>query len=184
MRGCFLTLLAVGGCPSFLFAATPRIIVDTDPPNPTAIVSQNFSFSADGLGGGDFSFQNASGVYWHELLFTATLPDFTAITCGPGPFVTCTIATTAETNGFLYSIMFGPTAAGGIPNSGLFSINLNDSGTEPGGSGSWGSGNGFSARANDVAPEPSSFWLALAGLLAFGAVAFRRHLTNALRIAS
>lgn len=180
-------LLAVA-FPLTLAASNPHIILNGDPPDPTVLVSQNFTFGADSLGGGDFSFDNESGADWRSLVVTATLPDLTAITCGPGPFVTCTIATTPVGNAFLYNIVFGPTATGGIPNHGLFSIDLNDEGTDPGGVGSWGAGTDFSGKANTVtdpsAPEPASVALASLGMFGLAGFAIRRHRVSASRIPS
>lgn len=186
--GSHLSALLAVAFPLTLAASNPHIILNGDPPDPTILVNQNFTFGADNLGGGDFSFENQSGVNWTSLVVSATLPDLTAITCGPGPFVTCTISTTPVGNDFLYNIIFGPAATGGIPNNGLFSIDLNDSGTDPGGVGSWGPGTDFSAKANTVAdpsaPEPASLALASLGMLGFAAIAVRRRRLNAGRIPS
>ncbi len=158
-------------------ASNPHIIINGDPPNPTILVGENFTFGANNLGGGDFSFQNESGVNWQSLVVTATLPDLTAITCGPGPFVTCTVAATAVGSNYLYNIIFGPTVTPGITNGEIFSIDLNDSGTDPNGSGSWGAGTDFSAKANAV-PEPSSIAFALLGVSLAGVIYYRRRFLN------
>ncbi len=173
----------VAALPTVARASNPHIIINGDPPNPTVVVGENFTFGANNLGGGDFTFQNESGINWQSLVVTATLPDLTAITCGPGPFVTCTIATTAVGSNFLYNIIFGPTVTAGIANGEIFSIDLNDSGTDPNGSGSWGAGTDFSAQANAV-PEPSSIALASLGALLMGVVYYRRRSLNVVRIPS
>ena len=168
MRISTLFLAAVIICPLPIFAGRPHIIVNGDPPNPTVVVNNNFTFGTDNFGGGDFTFQNESGSNWQSLLFTATLSADTPIVCGPGPFVTCTVtATQQSTNDYLYSILMGPTQnGGGVANGQIFSIDLNDEGTDPGGSGSWGADTGFKAAAN-VTPEPSTIALALLGLAGF-----------------
>ena len=152
----------------FLIEANPTIRIKGDPPNPTIIVSNNFTFGANNLGGGVLSFQNESGQDWLDLTVNATLPEFTPITCGPGPFLTCTISTAAAGNSFLYTILFGPVTGGGITNGELFSINLNDNGDDPNGAGSWGAGEDFGVKANLTGtPEPSAVWLAIIGLVGF-----------------
>jgi PEP-CTERM motif len=169
-----LLALAMAAAPVAL-RANPTILIK-DPPPPSIIVSESFTFSADALGGGVFSFQNESGVDWHQLLVQATLPALTPITCGPGPFVTCTVSESAVTGGFLYEIMFGPTRTGGILNNGIFSVNLdNQPSTDPNGPGDWGNDRHFSAAANGV-PEPSAGMLLLAGgLFAAGVFRYRRR---------
>ncbi len=152
--------------PFTLWAGRPHIIVNGDPPNPIIVIDNNFTFGADSLGGGDFSFENQSGSSWRSLLFTATLPINTPIVCGPGPFVTCTVTTTPNQNAFLYSILMGPVATGGITNGETFSLDLNDTGTDPGGPGSWGAGTDFTATANTT-PEPSAIFLLILGAVAF-----------------
>ena len=165
--GVFTILIAAA---PFLLQATPTIRVKGDPPNPTIIVSNNFTFGADSLGGGVLSFQNESGQDWLDLSVTATLPEFTPITCGPGPFLTCTISTAPMGSNFLYTILFGPVTSGGIPNGGLFSVNLNDNGDDPSGIGSWGAGTDFGAKANVTGtPEPSAALLVVAGFLGLAA---------------
>ena len=67
-RSCVLALM-LGITPTMLLASkgTPGIGVDKDPPNPTVLVNNDFSFGADANGGGDFSFKNESGQDWLEL---------------------------------------------------------------------------------------------------------------------
>lgn len=167
-------LLAIA--PYALYAANPRIGVDRDPPNPIVIIGDSFSFGADGFGGGDFSFQNQSGHNWFELTVTATLPFLTPITCGPGPFAFCTVSDQQTQDGFLYNIVFGPAPNAGITNGELFSINLNDEGTEPNGVGSWPAGQDFAAVANVAhAPEPSAYVLTGLGFGALLLFAFYRR---------
>ena len=152
-----LLLFLFAAAPLATFAARPTIIIDRDPPNPTIIVNNDFTFGADNLGGGDLSFQNESGQNWRELSISVSLPSLEAITCGPGPFNTCTISQTPQDGSVLYNIIFGPATTGtAITNGELFSIDLNDQGTDPNGAGSWGAGNDFSARANAYAPEPAA----------------------------
>ncbi len=169
-----LLVLMTAAVPYALQAGNPHILIKGDPPNPTILVSNSFAFGADNFGGGVLSFQNESGQNWFELSVTATLPNLTAITCGPGPFVTCTISTSPVSTGFLYDIMFGPASAGGITNGEVFSVNLNDSGDDPSGVGSWGPGTDFSAKAN-ATPEPSSITLMIAGGLLAAGIFLRRR---------
>jgi hypothetical protein len=166
--------------PAAMYAGNPHILIKGDPPNPTIITSDSFSLSANALGGGVFTFQNESGNLWQSLEFTATLPLFTTITCGPGPFTTCTIAQSPVGDNVLYDILFGPAPNGaGIKEGEIFSINLNDQGEDPDGVGSWGAGTTLAAEANTVtaAPEPSSFILFGSGALAMAAIARRRRKT-------
>ena len=175
--GVFAILLGAAPC---LLQANPTIRIKGDPPNPTVIVSNNFTFGADNLGGGVLSFQNESGQDWLDLTVNATLPDFTPITCGPGPFLTCTISTTPMGSNFLYTILFGPVTSGGITNGEIFSVNLNDNGDATNGSGSWGAGEDFGAKANvDATPEPAAGLLVAAGFLGFaGWRRFQRRATK------
>jgi hypothetical protein len=168
-------LLAVG--PLTVFAANPRIGVDRDPPNPIIIVSDSFQFGANQFGGGDLSFQNQTGHDWFEMTVTATLPTLEPITCGPGPFVFCTVSDQQTANGFLYSIVFGPSTNVGITNGELFSINLNDDSTDPNGVGSWPVGQDFGARANvSATPEPAAYLLLALGFAGLFTVArYRRR---------
>jgi hypothetical protein len=154
--------------PVVLQATNPTIRVDRDPPDPVIVTSNSFTFGADNAGGGVLSFQNESGNNWTELSVFVTLPELTPITCGPGPFTLCTIATTPNNGQFDYSITFGPSELTAIANGELFSINLNNSGTDPNGSGSWPASVDFAGKANFVAPEPAAGMLALAGVLALG----------------
>ena len=172
LRSRFVAAVALIAVPLVSQAGNPHIIINSDPPNPIVLVSQAFELSANALGGGYFVFQNESGVSWEELTVKATLPNDTTITCGPGPFVTCTIGSSPSGNESLYTLVFGPTAAGGITSGQIFTVDLNDSGTDPNGAGSWGEGNQVKALANDPAvvgtPEPSALALAFCGLLAVG----------------
>ncbi len=141
------------------------------------LTSDSFAFGADALGGGVLLFQNESGQNWQELDVSATLPDFTTITCGPGPFITCTIAESPVNGGFLYNILFGPAKAGGIANGQNFSVNLNDpdQNDDPNGAGSWGAGTDFDAKANATTPEPSGIALMLVGGLMLAGFCYRRR---------
>ena len=168
-----LFALAMAVAPAALYA-TPRILVQ-DPPEAAIIITSNsFTFSADALGGGVLSFRNESGSDWHSLTVTATLPISTQITVGPGPFVTDTVSVTPVTSGFFYTILFGPTVTGGIPDNTNFLINLDSAGNDPNGPGEWGPGRDFSATVNT--PEPASSILFLAGaLLVAGVFRYRRR---------
>ncbi len=175
LRNSYFSLLFLLA-PVASYASNPTIVVNRDPPNPTIIFNNNFSFGANSTGGGDFSFQNGTTNNWLELTVNATLPTLTPITCGPGPFSLCTISETAQPSGFLYQIVFGPAPNGGIPAGGLFSIDLNDSGTDPTGSGSWPANQDFGGKANDVSPEPAAGMLALLGAgLMTGVGIYRRR---------
>jgi len=169
-----LLVLIMAAAPYALEAGNPQILIKGDPPNPTIIVSNSFTFGADNFGGGVLSFENGSGHNWFGLSVTATLPNLTPITCGPGPFITCTISSSPVSAGFLYDIMFGPTSTSGITNGEMFSVNLNNSGDDPNGVGSWGAGTDFGAKANTT-PEPSSIMLVIAGGLLVGSVFSRRR---------
>ncbi len=171
----FALLTAIA--PLALYAGNPHILIKDPSGAATPVTSDVFAFGADNLGGGVFFFQNESGQTWGDLSVAATLPELTTITCGPGPFVTCTISETPTSGGFLYDIMFGPSRGAGISNGQIFSVNLNDSSTDPNGSGSWGAGTDFDARANvNMTPEPSALLLMLAGMLGIaGLVRYRRR---------
>ncbi len=172
----FLAAAILAGPISLL--GNPTILIK-DPPPPAIIVGDSFGFGADALGGGVLSFQNGSGSDWRDLLVTVTLPpnpngNAQTITVGPGPFQTDTLTITPVTGGFFYDILFGPTATGGIPNGQTFTINLNNSGSDPNGAGDWGAGRDFGAQAN--IPEPSAGMLLLAGgLFAAGFIGYRRR---------
>jgi hypothetical protein len=182
LRTSLLSLL-IAAMPFALQAGNPHILIKGDPPDPAIIVSNNFTFGADDLGGGVLSFQNESGNNWFEMTVTATLPDLTAITCGPGPFVTCTVSESPVSAGFLYNIMFGPAANGGITKGQIFSINLNDEGSDPNGVGSWGPGTDFAAKAN-ATPEPSATMLFLSGgVLITGIFSYRRRKSGTVGLA-
>lgn len=167
----FMTVLA----PCALWAGNPHILIKDPPGTPVILTTDSFTFGADALGGGVLLFQNESGQSWRELDITATLPDFTTITCGPGPFITCTIAESPVSGGFLYNILFGPAAGGGITQGQTFSVNLNDTGEDPNGTGSWGTGTDFDAKASNVTPEPSAVTLILLGGLLFAGFCYRRR---------
>ncbi|HEX4769569.1 MAG TPA: PEP-CTERM sorting domain-containing protein [Bryobacteraceae bacterium] len=173
-----LTLIAIVCAPSML--GRPSIIINGDPPDPTIIFSNAFSFTANNLGGGDFSFVNGSNNRWTELDIFATLPELEAITCGPGPFITCTPTPLAPgaTKPLPFDIIFGPAPNGGIAPGEGFSINLNDNGTtntDPNGPGSWGNDASFNITANT--PEPAAWALTAIGMLsaAFFAFLLRRR---------
>ena len=169
MRSRILLALLISCAPALLQAKNPTILVKDPPPPATPITSNTFSFGANADGGGEFTFQNVSGINWQSIEVTATLPNLTAITCGPGPFDTCTVSERQVGNGWFYNILFGPSLTGGVPNFGTFVIDLNDSGDDPNGSGSWPVSQDFAAKTN-VTPEPASVLLLLAGgfLIAFG----------------
>ena len=160
--------------PCALWAGNPHILIKDPPGTPVILTTDSFTFGADALGGGVLLFQNESGKSWRELEVTATLPEFTTITCGPGPFITCTIAESPVSNGFLYDILFGPAAGGGITQGQIFSVNLNDEGEDPSGVGSWGAGTDFDAHASAV-PEPAAIALMLVGGLLLAGFAYRRR---------
>jgi len=160
--------LMTGLAPALLVARNPTILIKDPPGVAVPITSNTFAFGADEDGGGLLLFQNVSGNTWGTLDVKATLPTLVPVTCGPGPFDTCTISTTPVASGILYDIFFGPSVSGGISNGTIFSVNLNDSGQDPDGAGSWPAGVDFSVKAT-VTPEPAS-WLLLAagGVLVFG----------------
>ncbi len=168
-----LLSLAMAVAP-FALRANPTILLKGDPTDPTIVKGTSFPFLTDNAGGGDFIFQNESGQDWLKLTVTALLSSSTvAITCGPGPFDTCTISNHAAPGGFLYTILFGPVASGGITNGEIFSIDLNNSGVDPNGSGDWPPKERFSAQAN--VPEPSAIFLVLVGTsLVAGVFRYRR----------
>jgi len=156
--------------------ANPTVIIKDPPPPSIVITSTSFSFTTDPFGGGFFSFQNESGSDWHSLLLTAEAPAIDGSpTISPGPFVTnTTVSTTPVGSDILYQIRFGPTTTGGIPNGTIFSINLDNSGSDPNGAGDWVSNKTFTADAN--VPEPASSLLFLAGgLLIAGLFRYRPH---------
>lgn len=166
--------------PLALQAGNPHIIVTGDPPNPTVIFSNNFGFGADNAGGGVFSFQNESGQNWLELTITANFatPNV-SFTVGPGPFLTDTVSYASDpAGGYLYSIIFGPTTSGGIANGEIFSINLNDTGTDENGVGSWGPSKDFGGAAN-ATPEPSTAMLGAAGIFLLGGAIWRQRRASA-----
>lgn len=167
-----LLALAIAIAP-FALRANPTILIKDPPPPATIISSDSFTFGADAMGGGVFSFTNESGTDWRQLDVTAILPISTQVTVGPGPFVTDTVSISPVTGGFFYDIRFGPTATGGILNGATFQLNLdNQPSTDPSGPGDWGAGKDFSAAAN--APEPSPGMLLFAGgLLVAGVLRYR-----------
>lgn len=177
-----LLALLLGCAPALVVAKNPTILVKDPPPPGTPITSNTFAFGADPNGGGIFSFQNLSGNNWTTIDVTATLPDLTPITCGPGPFVTCTVSEQQVSNGWFYNILFGPTSKGGIPNKGTFEVDLNDSGSNPDGSGSWPVNQDFGGHANvthvNPSPEPASVALLLSGGLLLGVWQRKRFLAN------
>lgn len=162
-----LTIMGIALAPSLF--ARPSIIINGDPPDPTVILNDFFSFSADALGGGDFSFVNGSNMQWTELDVFVSLPELGPITCGPGPFVTCTPTPLGLSTDkpLEYDIVFGPAPNGGLAPGEGFSIDLNDNGsanTNPAGVGSWGANTTFGIDVNS-APEPSVWALTAIGLL-------------------
>lgn len=170
-----LFVLLLTAVPAVVRADNPHIIIKGDPPASTIVTGTSFSFGANGSGGGDFTFANESGQDWLQISVTALLasPNI-PVTCGPGPFETCTISNHPMNGAFLYDILFGPVTSGGITNGEVFSVDLNDSGSDPNGSGSWPPLQDFKAQAN--VPEPSGVFLVLAGsLLVAGVVRYRRR---------
>lgn len=170
--------LACGFAPAMLQASRPTIIINRDPPDITVITNDRFTFGADDSGGGVFSFQNETGEAWFELDILVTLPpSVTAITCGSPAFVVCT-ATPPSSGMPQWDIEFGPNPRGGIPNGGLFSINLNNNAVinmDPNGVGDWGADRQFSATANADSPEPASWLLMGAGLFGLAFYGYRRR---------
>ena len=168
----FLAVL-IGFAPALLEARNPTILIEDPPPPAIPVTSNTFAFGADASGGGVFAFQNASGNDWGSMLVTATLPNLTPITCGPGPFLTCTVSEKPVLDGYLYDILFGPAPGGGITAGTIFTVNLNDDGTDPNGSGSWPVGQDFDAKTT-VVPEPGSVLLLMSGGLLVAGLCRRR----------
>lgn len=161
---------------------SPSIIFNSDPPNPTVIVNNFFSFTSDSAGGGDFSFVNGSTSQWVRLDVYVSLPELEPITCGPGPFITCTPTPLAPSTAtpLPFDIVFGPAPNNGIAPGTNFSIDLNDNGTtntDPNGSGSWGPNTVFNVVVNN-APEPSAWGLSGIGLLTGMGMFLRRRSTR------
>jgi hypothetical protein len=153
-----LELVAASAC----LAQGPSIIFNSDPPDPTSITGLSFTFGSNANGGGNLSFTNDSGQQWSSLNVYVNLPDLETITCGPGPFGTCSITPSTGTDHTInYNIAFGPSPRGGILPDQNFSINLNNDGltnTDPSGAGDWGPDTDFNAVANGM-PEPASWEL-------------------------
>jgi hypothetical protein len=178
-----LTALVAAPC----LLARPSIIINGDPPDPTIIFSSSFSLTADESGGGNLSFVNGSGTRFTELDIFVSLPMLEAITCGPGPFITCTPTPLgAPTDKPLpFDIIFGPAPGGGIAPGEGFSINLNNDGTtnkDPNGPGDWGSNTTFEVIANT--PEPAVWAMTAVGILATGFITFLLRRSSARRSAA
>jgi hypothetical protein len=163
-----------------------------DPDSGTPLVSDFFTFGANGSGGGILSFVNASGNLWTSLDFFVTLPINSPITCIPAPFFSsCQFSIVSTLPGGANALfdlgVSNPTTTGGIHSNEFFTINLNDfidgkPNLDPNGSGGWGPDNDFTAVANASShtPEPGTDALLVAGLLLAG-VASGRHLWAAAR---
>src|SRR3954465_10430290 len=121
-----LTFMAIAIAPSL--QGRPHIIINGDPPDPTTIFSNFFSFKADPLGGGDLSFVNGSNERFTQFDIFATLPELEAVSCTPGPFLTCTQIPLSPGSAmpFALDIELGPAPNGGIAPGEAFSVSLND----------------------------------------------------------
>jgi hypothetical protein len=171
--GVFLAVL-LGAVPALVEAKNPTILIKDPPPPATIITGDTFGFSANSQGGGAFVFQNGTGNDWVSMNVSATLSRLTAIDCNPGPFLTCAVATTPVSGGFMYDILFGAGSNGGIRKGEVFTISLDDQGSDPNGVGSWAPGRDFDSKVTFAAPEPASLLLMLAGgLLVLGVLKFR-----------
>lgn len=132
--------------------ADPRLIMngghDLTGCTPT-LVGDDFSFMADGAGGGQLCFTNNSGQDWTFLQVEAPSPNPSdVITCGGTSFEHCVVL--PQPGDFTIIDFFG--GVGILPNF-SFTIDLGTSGWPPDGV--------FHASAN---PEPSTLALYLVGL--------------------
>jgi hypothetical protein len=113
-------------------------------------VGLDFTFMADGSGGGMFSFTNDSDQNWTSLEIEAPFPPGNIITCGGSSFAVCVILPHPEANFVIIDFSGG----GGILNGQNFTIDLGNAG--------WPANGEFRAFAN--IPEPSTLVLSLVGL--------------------
>jgi hypothetical protein len=112
-------------------------------------VGSDFTFMADGSGGGMFSFTNNSGHDWTSLAIEAPFPTGDIVTCGGSSFAHCVVM--PQSGDFIIIDFYG---GGGIMANESFTIDLGNSGWQPNGE--------FQAFAN--VPEPSTLALSLVGL--------------------
>jgi hypothetical protein len=112
-------------------------------------VGLDFSFMADGSGGGIFSFTNNSGQNWTSLEIEAPFPTGDIISCGGSSFATCVVM--PQSGDFIIIEFYG---GGGILQNQSFTIDLGTSGWLPNGE--------FQAFAN--VPESSTLAFCLVGL--------------------
>ena len=173
-----LLAAALAVLPLTLQATNPTIRVNGDPPDPTPVFSTSFAFGSDPNGGGLLSFINDSGQQWRSLDITFTLNRLTGINCTSDAFGACLVSSkpVPGTSDFSYALLFGRNGSVGILNGAGFSVDLNDEGTDPNGSGQWGKDLDFKAVANTgIAPEPSAIALLLTGTGLLGGLAFYRR---------
>ena len=134
----------------------PRIIISGghdsagEPGCMFTCVGLDFTFMADGSGGGMFSFTNDSDQNWTSLEIEAPFPPGNIITCGGSSFAVCVILPHPEANFVIIDFSGG----GGILNGQNFTIDLGNAG--------WPANGEFRAFAN--IPEPSTLVLSLVGL--------------------
>lgn len=154
-------------------------------------VGTSFTFNSNGAGGGFLEFTNNSGVDWTSLNIIETgvpafIGDVQNIFLSSNAFTNFQAIDQADGSTLIRffgvstdcSLAIDVVLPCGILSGQLFTINLNDAGTSPTGSGGWLDANGnsisFAAVANPV-PEPASLLLLGSGIVGVFGRKFRKR---------
>ena len=170
----------------------PRIIINSDPPNPTPVTGLVFTFGSNANGGGVLPFINETNLDWLGLAISVDLPTGSIVNCLAGDlFQSCFLNSRPIGGGITEFTMFYQTVPNddaddknppGIVRGQDFTINLNDllngkTNLDPNGSGGWGPDTDFTAEVSgilsDSVPEPATFAVVGSGLLML--LAWRRQ---------